>query len=278
MEFIYDSIDELYVSLGESIMENGNTVFTRNNEVKELLSVSITLKNSSNDNFLRNKDRKLSLRYAFGELLWYLSGSDSLDFISHYSSSYSRFSDDKKTLNGAYGPRIMPYIESIVNLLKEDIYTRRAVINIYNNTDIGLDSMDIPCTMSLHFIIRNNKLILQTYMRSNDLYLGFPYDIFSFTFLQKFVANKLNIEVGSYHHYVSSLHIYKRNYNFFSNITKDIDISVDEKIPDLDEIIQNLEIAKNLEKKLRFNEESLTENKNFITEMGKLVNILRVGE
>lgn len=45
-------------------------------------------------------------------------------------------------------------------------------------------------------------------MRSNDIYRGFPGDVFAFTFIQELVANTLGLEVGNYSHFVGSLHLY----------------------------------------------------------------------
>jgi thymidylate synthase len=48
-------------------------------------------------------------------------------------------------------------------------------------------------------------------MRSNDVILGLPYDIFLFTMLQEILATTLNIELGCYHHVCGSLHLYDKN-------------------------------------------------------------------
>jgi thymidylate synthase len=48
-------------------------------------------------------------------------------------------------------------------------------------------------------------------MRSNDAYVGLPYDIFLFTSLQELMASELDIEIGTYYHSVNSLHIYHRD-------------------------------------------------------------------
>jgi thymidylate synthase len=50
-----------------------------------------------------------------------------------------------------------------------------------------------------------------TFMRSNDIYLGLPHDLFSFTMLQEIVALSLDLNLGSYTHIVGSLHLYKDN-------------------------------------------------------------------
>ena len=125
--------------------------------------------------------------------------------------SYYKYSDDGKTLNGAYGPRIKKSLTKIVETLKKDPDSRRAVVPIYGKEDAGLDSNDIPCTIGFQFLIRNNKLDMIVNMRSNDIFLGFPYDIFNFTMWQEYVSCKLNIDIGTYTHIANSLHFYEKD-------------------------------------------------------------------
>ncbi|MDU4834782.1 MAG: thymidylate synthase, partial [Enterococcus faecium] len=132
----------------------------------------------------------------------------------------AKFSDDGSILQGAYGPKIVPLIDDLIQLLKNDTGTRRAVIPLYSADDLGKESKDIPCTLSLEFLIRNNKLHLITNMRSNDIFLGLPYDIFSFTMLQEYIAYQLGVDLGCYYHYVGSLHVYQRNFKKIEEISQ----------------------------------------------------------
>jgi thymidylate synthase len=66
----------------------------------------------------------------------------------------------------------------------------------------------MPCTISLQYLIRDDKLYAITTMRSNDAYLGFRNDLYCFTELQKKMAKELNVELGWYQHQVGSLHLY----------------------------------------------------------------------
>jgi thymidylate synthase len=50
-------------------------------------------------------------------------------------------------------------------------------------------------------------------MRSSDAFKGLPHDIFCFTMLQEMIARDLGLEVGSYHHFAGSLHLYEDNIN-----------------------------------------------------------------
>jgi thymidylate synthase len=155
-----------------------------------------------------------------GELMWYLSASNALDFIQHYIPQYPEFSDDDLTLNGAYGPRIFSagrvraeeplhdQWQRTIDALKQRNGTRNAVIQIFSNEDAARDTNDVPCTCTLQFVIRENKVFLHVHMRSNDAFLGLPHDIFSFTMLQEMAARELGVGLGSYLHSVASLHLY----------------------------------------------------------------------
>jgi thymidylate synthase len=71
----------------------------------------------------------------------------------------------------------------------------------------------MPCTLSLVFQIRDNKLQLSVTMRSNDIIWGFCNDSYVFTLLQEYVANDLGIEMGEYVHHSISMHIYERHFD-----------------------------------------------------------------
>ena len=59
--------------------------------------------------------------------------------------------------------------------------------------------------------IRDGKLEWLQIIRSNDLFLGVPYNFVQFTCLQEIMAGWLGIECGSYHQISDSLHIYERD-------------------------------------------------------------------
>jgi thymidylate synthase len=52
---------------------------------------------------------------------------------------------------------------------------------------------------------------MHTTMRSNDVWLGLPYDLFTATILQELMAGWLGVELGTYHHHVDSLHLYAQH-------------------------------------------------------------------
>lgn len=98
--------------------------------------------------------------------------------------------------------------QNAIDLLSKKQSTRRAVIQIYQASDIHMTT-EVPCTCTLQLLVRKSRLHMITNMRSNDAYLGMPHDIFSFTMLQEIAARSLGLEVGEYKHFVGSLHLYE---------------------------------------------------------------------
>lgn len=189
------------------------TVSRGGNVAAEFIN-TVTVIQDPTYNIVTSEVRGLSMRYAVGELLWYLSGSNKVTDISNFSSAWKRLSDDGETVNSAYGYRIkykfgFDQWEHVKKLLVADPYSRQAVIHIKDASNEPTE--DLPCTVCLQYFIRDGALHATTYMRSNDIWLGFPYDVFTFTCLQMKLAMELGISVGTYTHIAGSLHLYERN-------------------------------------------------------------------
>lgn len=224
MEIKANDLDSLYTKIIREILNEGEITITRDMKVKEIKGVHLVL-NNPRSRIITNSNRKMDIALACGELLWYLSGDDSLDFINFYNKRYKNFSDDGKKLHGSYGKRIFSEKngESEWKMAKQrllnDNGTRQAVISIFRTeTDISKDTKDVPCTLNIHFMIRDGKLDCFISMRSNDVIWGLPYDIFTFTVLQELMAQELGVDLGKYYHYVNSMHIYEYHFEFSKKI------------------------------------------------------------
>ena len=220
-------IDEIYLTLCDNLLE-APTVKQDNNskatsgETKEINNVKVTLRDLDHNIVTV---RKISPAYMFAEWLWYFTGRNDVKFISEFGKIWKEMSDDGVTNNSAYGYIMKEkfgfnQIETIINLLTADPLSRRAVININTPNKRVKTTKDEPCTIALQFLIRDNKLNCTGIMRSNDIYLGFPYDVAFFTELQKYVADRLNIKCGSYTHFVVSMHLYDRHYEEVANMVR----------------------------------------------------------
>ncbi|HCK29969.1 thymidylate synthase [Acinetobacter ursingii] len=222
MHITAESLDDLLHETYEYILANGERASPTRGTNSEVRNCILTLLNPRSRISLSEVRSKVIS--CLGEFLWYLSGSNSIDFIEYYIKDYrdriNFTKDSTDPVPGAYGSRIFGQpnqFNKIVELLEKSKDSRRAVIAIYSENDLlGDDSRDVPCTCTLQFFIRNDKLHLTCYMRSNDAALGLVHDIFSFTLLQEIMLAKLitkypNLELGEYTHIVGSLHIYDKN-------------------------------------------------------------------
>ena len=94
-------------------------------------------------------------------------------------------------------------------------------MQVFDASDFGETNADVPCTCTLQFLVREDRLHLVTNMRSNDIILGLTHDVFCFTMLQEILARQLGFGLGSYSHIVGSLHLYDKNLNAAQNYLKE---------------------------------------------------------
>ena len=153
---------------------------------------------------------------ALGELLWYLTRDNRLDFIRPYIPRYVKESADGLTVRGGYGPRLFSQrghdqVANVIELLRAHPATKRAVIQIFDAEDTAGDHVEVPCTTSFQFLVRKELLHMIVTMRSNDAFMGLPHDVFCFTMLQEIVARSLDRDIGSYRQFTGSMHLYERH-------------------------------------------------------------------
>ena len=230
----YNNFSHAYVDLCRMIRDESEfDAAPRGMRIKEKLGVQFRIRNPR-DRLPHIEARNFSLSYFVAETLWYLSGSNSTEWISRYASFWKDISDDGKTANSAYGARIFklhPRIadgglnqwEYVKGELKRDPDSRRAVIHIRTPDDSLHAVKDVPCTLALQFFIREGKLHLHVNMRSSDIILGIAYDVPAFTTMQEILANELGVELGEYVHTSNSLHCYERDFKMLDEIANSSD-------------------------------------------------------
>lgn len=221
------SADNIWVNAVSTVLRDGESSESRNGSSME--AIAFQSHGSPFSPFVFNRTRNASPMYAAGELLWYMSGMDSGDIICHYAPSYSRFLNEGTAI-GAYGPRIFG-THAIQDVLRELMNgeSRRAVIPIHRLSDLRNtrpehDCKDIPCTLSLQFFARAGYLHMITTMRSNDVWLGLPYDLFAFMMIQQMIAEATGLTLGFYYHQAGSMHIYEEHERHFVNWEGDMSI------------------------------------------------------
>lgn len=225
----FETFTDAYLHLSRELAEDWDyESCPRGMKVREKLGVRFKVRNPRH-RIPYVAGRKYRVQYLIAESLWYFMASNSTDWISYYAPFWADISDDGKTANSAYGSRVFlphPRIAGgaysqwdwVISELKRDPHSRRAVIHIKTAEDTIKAQKDVPCTLALHFFIRDEKLHLVANMRSTDLVLGLAYDVPAFTFMQEAMANELGVELGTYTHTSNSLHVYERHFEMLDEI------------------------------------------------------------
>lgn len=216
---VYGSANEAFEGLFIGLNKEVLTVSPRGLKVRETLGCDIYITNPI-DNIVYNSYRLTSPYYLAQEHYWYLSGNRNVDSIAKYAGFWKRIADDNGMLNSNYGAYIfnkeympvheMSQWEYLIYTLNIDPDSRQAILQIPITQTKG--SKDVCCTSSLQFFIRDGKLNMITYMRSNDIIKGFCNDITFFCDLQLMLAVELGVELGWYRHVVGSLHVYEPDF------------------------------------------------------------------
>jgi thymidylate synthase len=113
-----------------------------------------------------------------------------------------------------YVERIQEQLDYVVHELTVRPNSRQAVITIYDrHQDLmnwgGKDR--VPCSLSYHFMLRNDKLSLIYSQRSCDFKKFFQADMYFALSLLNATAERLGVGVGSFTHVVNSLHMFKKD-------------------------------------------------------------------
>ncbi len=185
-------------------------------ETRELQNVQLRVTDCLN-NIMENPVRKLNYRFMVAEWLWISLGLDDVKTLAFYNKEMEKFSDDGVQLAGAYGPRIRRQLQHIEQTLMRDRYSRQAVLTIW--TPNPGPSKDVPCTVDMHWMVRDDQLHCTVHMRSSDIWLGLPYDFFTFSMLTNMIAGKFGIRPGHLVMNLDSSHLYEQHYELASGAT-----------------------------------------------------------
>ena len=128
-------------------------------------------------------------------------------------------------LQSKYPKRTLEQLNPVVEELKSDPFTRRATISILDGFSDNklleplrsgeISKAEYPCTESITFMIRNNRLHIYVFMRSQNMYNVFPYDYYNFISLRDEVFMQLKehypaLQVGKFYSTVKFCHVYEK--------------------------------------------------------------------
>jgi len=154
--------------------------------------------------------------FHYMEAIWMLSGSHDVSFPAKFAKQIAEYSDDGRTLHGAYGQRWRHHfgtdqIDGVVEILRTNPNSRRAVIAMWDPTvDSEVQSKDLPCNTHIYLAIRAGLLDMTVCNRSNDLVWGMlGANIVHLSILQEYIASALETLSGSLFQFTNNLHVYE---------------------------------------------------------------------
>jgi dihydrofolate reductase / thymidylate synthase len=232
-----------YIKMLENVLENGDSRQTRNGYTKSSFCNHFTFDLQNGFPLLTTK--KMFLRGIIQEFLFFFRG-DTNTKILHEENIHiwdgNTSAEFIKSMNLPYAERVMgpmygyqwrnfgaPYIlnkkgepvknkegidqiNNVINLIKNDPTSRRILLTTYNPSQAE-EGVLYPChSIIIQFYVEGCFLDMFCYNRSQDAFLGVPYNIASSSLLLMFIAKftdkiprYLNITMGDTHIYESHI-------------------------------------------------------------------------
>lgn len=206
-------------ALGQGIQlirNEGEYVGSRGGMTLEVPSPVATTYTHPWERVLISKVRDANPFFHLMEAMWILAGREDVKFLTEFNKRMAEYSDDGRVFNAPYGYRLRTgvtqnrdQLAEIINILRYDPNSRQAVCQIWDEDDLVRTTKDKACNMSIVFRIRNSKLCMTVYNRSNDIIWGaYGANVVQFSMIQEYVAAHLGLPLGNYTHVSNSYHVY----------------------------------------------------------------------
>jgi len=121
------------------------------------------------------------------------------------------FANEYAELGMTYGyqwrKKQVDQLQEVIHSIKSRPDSRRHMVVSWDS-DIASDLVLPPCHPLFQFYVSEGKLSCHFYMRSNDVFLGLPFNIASYALLTHHIAHECDLEVGDLIYSVGDSHIY----------------------------------------------------------------------
>jgi len=218
--FSAETYQEIYLDILKELHDNPDFKLSNTNEG---IGITFELKNITKNHItgIVAEKRKFSLDYAeaFKDYVLFSHISDKYkEKLLEVNKDIETWLGEFEGRNTQYNPRIAYQLEHVIRELKVE-NSRRAFMTILEKEDHligeakqdGKTNIEVPCTLGAVFNIRDGKLYLCTYMRSQDWFKVSNWDIYIWTSALMYVADELGVEYGTLTHSMASCHYYTRD-------------------------------------------------------------------
>lgn len=210
---IYPTPTSAFENLFHYIIDKGEDFAN----TKAVFNASFTIQNPS-DKVITTPRRKFNQEYAEYEWDWYVKGDRDASEIAERAKIWKQMMiPGTNDVNSNYGFfwNYNNQLNKVIDELKRNKETRRAIVVHYILHEIDQYKYDTPCNDVLNFYIKDDKLHLTVFARSIDLVFGFCNDQYTFAKLMEHVSRKTGYPIGQMHWFITNLHVYPRHYDMF---------------------------------------------------------------
>ena len=162
--------------------------------------------------------KKMFLKGIIHELLWFLSGSTNISYLTdHNVHIWDEWADEHGELGPVYGSQWRSWpgpdgssidqIEALVVGIRNNPDSRRHIVSAWNVAEVNNMALP-PCHTLFQFYVADGKLSCQLYQRSADIFLGVPFNIASYALLTMMIAQVCNLALGDFVHTMGDAHLY----------------------------------------------------------------------
>lgn len=168
--------------------------------------------------------KQVAWKSAIHEILWfYVKRTSDCTYLDENNVKiWKEWTNKHNSIGKAYGyqlgkqimikGKITNQVTNLIEGLKRDSASRRHIISLWNIDD--LDQMNLyPCVWNTQWLVKRGKLNLIIQIRSNDMALGNPFNVFQYYVLQRMVCQVTNHEIGKLIFNINDAHIYDRHFD-----------------------------------------------------------------
>lgn len=172
--------------------------------LKTLLDKNVNIWNADGYRFYIEQGGKLSYEDFIEKVK---NSEEGFDLGPIYGKQWRRWEVAYVHDYNFFGYEIIDQLQNVIDSIKRDPNSRRHYVSAWNPADIDEGALP-PCHLSFQFYVANNKLSCKVYLRSNDIFLGNPFNIASYALLTHIVAKMTDLDVGRLILTIGDAHIY----------------------------------------------------------------------
>ena len=195
------NINKNYKNILEDVLDNGAVYTNERRAVRRRQIPSYTFRHNFEDGFPVIGLKKLPYKMVVAELLWFLNGDNTLEFLHKHNchiwdddaKNWEKKTGEKGSVGRNYSKQWREYggvidqIDLLVNGMNEDIMSSRLKVEAWNPMEID-DTALPPCHTGFQIIgvpLPNKDFGFELHwnQRSVDLFLGLPFNIASYATL-----------------------------------------------------------------------------------------------